>query len=90
MVTDFTIAQGSEVRDRITGFNGLVTGRCQYITGCNQYLVQPSTNEKGEFVEARWFDENRLVIDSWMRKTELADLIGASADDGPDVPAPIK
>ena len=36
-----TIELGQKVQDSITGFAGLVTGRCEYITGCNQILIQP-------------------------------------------------
>lgn len=30
---------GQEVRDRLTGFSGVVTGRAEYITGCAQICV---------------------------------------------------
>jgi len=76
------------VKDKFTGFEGTVTGHCDYITGCDQYLVQPQTKE-GEWKDARWFDENRL------------ELIGTSAslitskgeavnDNGADIAAPVK
>jgi hypothetical protein len=55
-----TISLGQTVTDQITGFSGVVTGRCEYITGCHQVLVQPRVNEKGDYVEARWIDEDRL------------------------------
>ena len=32
---------GQKVKDSITGFAGIVTGRAEYITGCHQILVQP-------------------------------------------------
>lgn len=58
----FTIPRGSTVKDNITGFAGVVTGRCDYITGCNQYAVQPAKKDDGTFIEARWFDEHRLAV----------------------------
>ena len=54
----FKIENGATVQDKVTGFKGIVTGRADYISGCNQYLVQPVMTK--EFVEAKWFDELRL------------------------------
>ena len=50
------------VFDVVTGFQGIVTSRCDNITGCNQYLVQPPVKD-GNFVEPQWFDEQRLKVD---------------------------
>lgn len=50
---------GFTLKDKITGFKGVVAGRCEYITGCDQYLVQPKT-DNGKWVDSRWLDENRL------------------------------
>ena len=58
-MNEFRIVLGVIVRDRVTGFLGRVTGRVQYMTGCNQYLVQPEPKGTG-WIEARWFDEHRL------------------------------
>jgi hypothetical protein len=35
----FKFDLGVTVKDVIHGFEGVVTGRCQYLTGCTQYLV---------------------------------------------------
>jgi len=53
---------GKKVRDEITGFEGMVTGHADYITGCDQFLVQPECKEDGKFVQNRWFDEQRLMV----------------------------
>lgn len=47
--------------DNITGFSGRITGRCEYITGCNQLLISPETKE-GAYVEPHWFDEQRVAV----------------------------
>lgn len=83
---DFTIAKGAKVTDIITGFAGTVTGRCDYITGCNQYLVQPAQKSDGTFVEGRWFDEHRLRVDPSYDPVTLP----AAKRDGADAPAPVK
>lgn len=51
---------GTTQRDKITGFSGVVAGFCQYISGCNQALLVPKVDEKGDFKEPHWFDVQRL------------------------------
>ncbi|MDR1340688.1 MAG: hypothetical protein LBK58_11650 [Prevotellaceae bacterium] len=50
---------GVKVRCKITGLEGIVTGYCDYITGCAQYLVQPPAKD-GEYKDSHWLDEGRL------------------------------
>jgi len=52
---------GYTATDRITGISGICTGYVKYITGCNQYLVQPKSTDNSK-VESWWFDEGRLVF----------------------------
>jgi hypothetical protein len=52
---------GTKVRCKITGFEGIITGYCDYITGCAQYLVQPPVKDE-EYKDAHWIDEGRLDI----------------------------
>jgi hypothetical protein len=54
---------GATVRDIITGFSGVVTGRVEYLSGCNQSLVQPRVGDDGTHRGPEWFDEQRLVTD---------------------------
>jgi len=55
------IVLGSKAKDVITGFTGIVTGRAQYLTGCDQYIIaQPATKEG--VCPTCWFDENRLEV----------------------------
>jgi hypothetical protein len=54
---------GRAVQDRITGFSGVVTAYCEYITGCNQALVAPKIGEDGSFKDSQWFDVQRLVTE---------------------------
>jgi len=53
---------GVKAKDKITGFTGIVTGKASYLTGCDQYLVQPKCKEDGEMADGRWFDEQRLDL----------------------------
>jgi hypothetical protein len=51
---------GTTQRDKITSFQGVVVGFCQYISGCNQALLSPGVDEKGAHRESQWFDIQRL------------------------------
>lgn len=74
---------GKKVRDKITGFTGTVTGRVEYITGCNQLLVAPVVKDDGALVSSEWLDEQRAEVLS-EKKIELNN----SASPGFDRPAP--
>lgn len=54
------IELGATMRDRITGFQGVVTGRVNYLTGCNQALIAPPLGPDGSIRCAEWFDDQRL------------------------------
>lgn len=80
---------GVIVQDKITLFKGVVTGFTSYITGCDQYLVQPQIAKDGDKVEdPRWFDVDRLHRIDGARKITL----GKERDPrrGADAPAPLK
>ena len=77
------------VKDEVTGFKGHVMGRVQYITGCNQYLIQPKAATDGKYPDSTWLDENRLSL----TKTKAVTLPGSTKkarDRGACGEAPIK
>ena len=53
---------GDKVRDTITDIKGTAVARCEYITGCIQFEVQPKDLHNGQMVKAYWIDEIRLEI----------------------------
>lgn len=57
-----TINLGDEVKDTVTGFKGIATGRSTYLTGCNHICLQPKVGKDGKFPESRWFDEPMLEV----------------------------
>lgn len=52
---------GTTYKDKITGFKGVATAYCEYITGCNQILLCPKVGKDGVSKDSRWFDEQRCV-----------------------------
>lgn len=77
------IELGEWVSDAITGFSGYVTGLVEYISGCNQALVQPGCKLDGDVIESRWFDLVRLKVD-----TTVARIYLFAAPTGSDREAP--
>lgn len=53
---------GQEVKDRITGFQGIAIGRTVYLQGCARVLVQPPLDKDGKMVEAASFDEPDIEV----------------------------
>ena len=55
------IRLGSRVRDKITGFEGITTGHCKYLYGCNQYNIVSRVKD-GKPSECFWFDDGRIEL----------------------------
>lgn len=78
---------GKRATDVLTGFNGIITGFCQHITGCDQYYVRPKGEDPGKFPDGAWLDANRLKLSTDPKVVLEADK---KLEDrgGPDCPAP--
>ena len=53
---------GKRAKDKITGFEGILTSRCEFLTGCNRYCIQPTTLKDGRPIESMYFDEDQIEI----------------------------
>ena len=53
---------GKQVKDKITDFEGIATSKHIYLTGCNQFGIQPKINKDGVVPDVRYFDEGRLEV----------------------------
>jgi len=77
---------GILAKDKITGFEGIITGHSDYLTGCDQYILQPKSKSDGDYTEGRWFDEGRLdKIGPGIASEEVK-----AKENGCDYSAPIK
>ena len=56
----FKFGNGQYLKDKITGFTGMVIARYNYITGCDQYNLQPKVKDDGTPQDSKYFDEGRL------------------------------
>jgi hypothetical protein len=52
---------GKQAKDKITGFEGIIIGKCAYLFGCEQYCIAPKAKEN-EVKDAHWFDMGRVEI----------------------------
>jgi hypothetical protein len=53
---------GKKAKDKVTGFEGIITSKHIYLTGCAQYGLQPSIDKDGKVPDMKYFDEGRLEI----------------------------
>jgi len=77
---------GYRFTDQITGFTGIATGFCEYISGCAQIMLTPRVGTDGAFAAPQWFDEQWLVCVEGDGKITLIN----DATPGLDIPAPLK
>ncbi len=79
---EFKFTNGDSVKEKITGFQGIITGTCFYLTGCNQYLI--TAKPKDEFSEpvALWYDEGRIEL---LKENYISESDVSSADTGFDI-----
>lgn len=59
---DFKFELGSELRDKITGFSGVVVYRSQWIHGCNVYGLRFMELKDGKPMDTQQFDEPQLEL----------------------------
>ncbi len=75
---------GTRARDIVTGFEGVVTAKVEYLTGCIQYAIKPPELDKdGKMRDAHYFDEDSLVAVDAKRV-----VINVETDGGPQRDCP--
>lgn len=53
---------GEKVKDSITGFEGTITSRIEYLNGCLQYCVEPKVGKEGKKEKYEYIDEGQLEL----------------------------
>lgn len=53
---------GNKVKDNITGFTGIATGRTEWLYGCARICIEPQELKDGKPIDSCWFDEQRVVV----------------------------
>jgi hypothetical protein len=53
---------GMKVRDKITGLEGIVIARTEWLNGCERLTIQPEYNKEGKPAEAQTIDAAQLEV----------------------------
>jgi len=56
----FKFEVGEEVKDKVTGFTGIIVCRSQFLTGCNGYSLQSKKLKDNKPADWVAFDEDQL------------------------------
>ncbi len=56
------VALGDRVKDKITGFSGIVTSTTDFLYGCRRIGVRPEELHDGSPISREYFDETELTI----------------------------
>ena len=51
---------GNKVKDKISGFGGIVVESVEYLNGCIQYFIRPKAKKDGKFPMGEWIDQHQL------------------------------
>jgi hypothetical protein len=63
MSKPFQIQLGDKVKDLVTGYEGIVIARTEYLNGCLRYGIQRTKlTKEGVPGAAEWIDEKQLVV----------------------------
>tara|TARA_R110000850_G_scaffold277151_1_gene424868 strand:- start:58095 stop:58349 length:255 start_codon:yes stop_codon:yes gene_type:complete len=81
-----TIRLGVRAKDKITGFTGIVMGKAEWLTGCDQVALKPPVSSDGSMRDASWFDIGAVeYIDEGINAKEVA----SNKPGGPNKDVPI-
>jgi hypothetical protein len=58
----FEYELGLRAKCKITGFEGIITSRVEFLTGCNRYCLQPTELKDYQVIESQYFDEAQIEI----------------------------
>ena len=53
---------GLKVKDRLTGFEGILVSRSVNLYGENACLIQPTVDSMGRLPSPCWFEESRIIF----------------------------
>ena len=59
---ELPVAMGDEVKDRVTGFTGIVVAAYFYFNRCARVCVQPRVDKEGKIPAAEVFDVEQMDI----------------------------
>jgi len=57
----FKFENGMKAKDRITGLEGTIVSRAEYLNGCISYGIRPPLKD-GVIIDCEWIDEGQIEI----------------------------
>lgn len=85
-----TIGLGDRVKDAVSGFVGIVTGRYEYLNGCVRIGVSPPADKDGKVPDTMIFDDHQLeVVEVGAVKPKFASPIREMDKGEPEPIAPV-
>jgi hypothetical protein len=73
---------GLKVKDRVTGFRGVVTTISFDLYGCIQAVVHPGLGKDKKLGDCQWFDVNRLAVESHVPVMDRPDFVSGLQAEG--------
>ncbi len=72
-MVDFKFETGSKVRDRVSGYTGIIISRTEHMNGCRQYGVNAPVDDTGKMVDGYNIDEQQLeLVDEGLNSQPVA------------------
>ena len=84
-MTDSRVKLGVKAEDKVSGFQGIVIGLSQWLTGCDQVCLKPKVGRDGKIRDGQWFDEGQVV---YLSKGLTAKDVKSKTNGGPQPDAP--
>lgn len=53
---------GDEVKDKVSGFTGIIVSQHDYLNGCTRFTVQPKVDKDGKLPDTATFDLPQLEV----------------------------
>jgi len=76
---------GDRAKDSITGFQGIVTAKHEYLYGCIRFCITPEELKDGTPIEGQVFDQQQLQVIKNNMASEIKESIqrGGPRDSSP-------
>lgn len=81
--TIFKFNLGNNLKDAVTGYQGICTARHEYLNGCIRYTLARPLDKDGKVQEDHWFDEAVLSFVDEGLKIKKKDVGGPQTSQPP-------
>lgn len=78
---------GSKVRDKITGYAGIVIARTDWLSGCRRITVQSQELKDGKPIDSCCFDESQIEV---LEETTVVSVMADPTRPGGPMPSPTR